>query len=167
MRNLAIGIFVATFVLLLFQPLVETTNLFTEKVALDAAVMNSCRAAQKNSLMGSSLRDLNASVQEALFRQYFAESFSKTLGLDIVDKISSPMLFRSSDGKSKWGQMTVALEWLEEESDDFDARVVTKVNVKVETPYAFKTDILKRAVGKPGHRYVLKEETTFVLQVVN
>jgi len=172
MKNMAIGIFVVILVMSFMQPLLEVSNLLKEKVTLGAAILNSCRAARNNAIAsvdyyGSewNMGDMNAYIDEEEFRRFFAEAFAETLHLDdSVDATVNPMIFRANE---RWNEITVWV-WLDyEDSGDFENRGITRATVEVETPYLFQTSLLQRAAAASSVVYDIREETVFLVQIIN
>ena len=173
MKNMMVGILIVMLMAALAQPLIEFSIVINESVALDAAVLNSCRAARNNALAsadyygsGQILGDLNACIEEDEFRRYFAEAFSETLGVGIVDSSANPMRFGENE---RWNNITI---WVDFEYDDggFDGRGVSRATIEAETPYKFRTSLLRSASTLSGGTYNLGERgapMTFIVQIVN
>ena len=179
MRNMAIGIFVSFLIIALLQPLIEASNLMKDKVVLGSAILNSCRAARNNALStvdyyvydGEELiiGNLSAFLEEKEFCAFFAEAFCETLGVDLIGPSENPMIF---DGNGLWNKITVDIE-LEfdkgayPDTEQFENRGVGKVIVNVETPYLFRTSLLKTFVEITGGEYTIKETRVFLVQIIN
>ena len=173
MKNMMIGILIVILMAALAQPLIEFSIVINECVALDAAVLNSCRAARNNALASAEyygseqiLGDLNAYIDGDEFRRFFAEAFSETLGVGIIDASANPMRFGEND---RWNKITV---WVDFDYDDgaFDSRGVSKATIEVETPYKFRTGLLRSASAVSGGTYNLGERgapMTFIVQIIN
>ncbi|GHU50708.1 hypothetical protein AGMMS49975_02280 [Clostridia bacterium] len=162
MKSAVYAIFAAFVTIAFLQPLIETANLLTEKVRLDSALLNSCRAARYNSLVDERMRDLNAEIEEDIFKEYFAEAFSQTLKLNILSPESGKMAFSSSHG-GRYEKITVALSI--SPSEDFGGRSVAVAELDLSTPYVFQTALLRRVAS--GSAYQINERRLFKIQVVN
>ena len=153
------------------QPLIEVSNVLKEKVTLGAAIMNSCRAARNNALTSvnyyssdRNMGDLNAFIDEGEFRRFFAEAFSETLGVGIIDSAANPMEFGASE---RWGAITVDVRLDYDESGDFENRGRSTATVEVETPYVFRTSLLQKASASSEVAYNITETRVFSVQIIN
>jgi len=174
MKSMIIGILAVFLVAALTQPLVEFAVVINESVALDSAIMNSCRAARNNALASVDyyysdriIGDLNASIEEDMFRRFFAEAFSETLGVSIIDASANPMRFGENE---RWNATTVWVDYDYDESGAFGSRGISSVTVEVETPYKFRTSLLQIAAVATGGTYNLGQRgapMTFFVQIVN
>ena len=177
MKNMVIGIFLVFIMLALAQPFVEFSSLLTDKVTLDAAVLNSSRAARNDALQAryiesmSYLGDLDANIIESLFRESFAEAFSKTLGVNLIESKVNRMVFSGND---RWNEITIDLTIDFEESDLHGHTVIDRaiVGIEVDTAYVYRTSLLAMMAAATGdtHRVNIgarSEPFVFTVQIVN
>lgn len=175
MKNMIIGIFVVVLAAAFAQPLIEFSNMLKEKVTLGAAILNSCRAARNNALAsvdyydsGLNMGDMNAYIKEDAFRYFFAEAFSETLGVAIIDSSANPMRF---GGSERWNEITVRVDLEYDDTSDlglgFSGRGMSRATVTLETPYVFRTSLLQQAATASGEAYNIDETRVFVVQIVN
>ena len=174
MKNMMIGILIAILIAAFSQPLIEFMFVINESVALDSAVRNSCRAARNNALASFEyyssdlvMGDLNAYIEGEEFRRFFAEAFSETLGVGIIDASSNPMKFEENE---RWNKITVWVDYDYGDSGEFEGRGVSKATIEVETPYKFRTSLLQIAAEVSAGTYNLGERgapVTFFVQIVN
>ena len=171
MKNMVIGILVALLASAFIQPLIEVSNVLKEKVALGAAILNSCRAARNNALASvnyydsdRNMGDLNAYIDIVEFRRFFAEAFSETLGVGVIDSTVNPMRFGAS---ARWDEITVDISLDYEDSGDFENRGVSGAVVAAETRYLFRTGLLQRAASASGASHSIHETRTFSVQIIN
>ena len=64
------------------QPVGELANILKEKVVLNAALLNSCRAARNNAVSIWHMMNLEAYINQADFIQLYSDAFSESLDLD-------------------------------------------------------------------------------------
>ena len=176
MKNMVVGILVVFLVAAFTQPLIEFSNILKDKVMLNAAIRNSCRAARNNALAstdysdssGPNMGDMNACIKENDFRRFFAEAFSATLGIEVVDSKVNPMKFKA--GKY-WNEITVRIDLEYDDISDYDfnfsGRGASMVTVELKTPYLFWTKLLKSAVKASDKVYSINETTVFLVQIMN
>jgi len=172
MKNMVIGIFVLFLAVAFLQPLIEVSNVLKEKVTLGAAILNSCRAARNNALASvdyddyhdMNMGDLNAFIEEDEFRRFFAEAFSETLGVDILDLGAGPIRFRANE---RWNEITVSVYLGYDDSGGFENRGMGEATVELETPYLFRTSLLQMAAASSGLAYSLNETRSFSVQIIN
>ncbi|MCL2048459.1 MAG: hypothetical protein FWG87_07000 [Defluviitaleaceae bacterium] len=166
MRSIAVAILVIVLLVAILQPLIETSNVLKEKVTLGAAILNSCRAARSNALNDEDMRDLNAYINETMFKQYFAEAFCETLELDLISPIGAgDLVFSSPSGR--WGVITVSLQ-LDSPSDlYFSGREVIKADISLSTPYVFRMSLLRETAGLLPSAFMITETRGFEVQIIN
>lgn len=174
MKNMIIGILVVILIAAFIQPLMEFSNVLKEKVTLGAAILNSCRAARNNALASvdyydsfRNIGDLNAYIEEDEFRRFFAEAFSQTLRVDVIDNSVNPMRFR---GNEYWNEITVWVDFeydTAEHKSDFSGRSISKATVEAETPYLFRTALLQAAASASRVEYKIEEKAFFLVQIIN
>ena len=183
MKTTIIGIFVTVLTLMLLQPLLEIANVLKEKVTLGTAILNSCRAARNNAIASfddyfdgysgdHKIGDLNAYIDEDMFREFFTEAFAETLRLNKTYSSGGEIRFDSTDGR--WGRITVFLSWDYDDTNTFDydftGRMMNSVTIRIETPYVFRTGLLQTVVGAAGYAggsYNITETRTFIVQIIN
>ena len=168
-KSVAVIILVVFLLNGIIQPLIETSNVLKEKIALGAAILSSCRAARNNALMDDYMRDLNANIDEAAFKQYFAEAFCQTLELDLISPAGGgDMVFSSSSGRFE--PITVSLTLNAPTDLYFTEREVITAQIALSTPYVFRTSLLKQAFSAmppASHRFLVTETRVFEVQIIN
>jgi hypothetical protein len=122
-------------------------------------------------ISGMSLGDLNASIDQGEFRRLYADVFSATLGVDVIDSSGpGPILFA---GNERWGPISVGIEWDEGDTSafafDFDGRLMSRARVSLTTPYHFKTGLLREYAGSFGANqgYMISESVSYIAQIIN
>ena len=171
MKGIALSILITMLTAAFLQPLIETANVLKEKIALETAVLNSCRAAKNNSLLevvsddNYGISDLDAYISVERFKAHFARAFADTLNLDETI-YSSHMSFTSPS--NRWNQINV---WVSLDDYDsggrFEGRSVSKIIVRLETNYVFRTNLLQAAVGDGGNSYKITIERPILVQIIN
>ncbi len=167
MKNVAIGAFVVFLAVVLLQPIGEIMNLTKEKINLGTALTNAARSAKDRSLEYEFQINLDAQVNEEKFVRYFSESFEDAMNFTWTNKgqSSSKLVFRSNDGK--YNEFIVELAF-EDEEDLASEQIVTKVEMKAETEYKFKTKYLKLAEDAGEDTPTkLTSERTLILSIKN
>ena len=164
------------------QPLGELANILKEKVVLNAALMNSGRAAHNNALNIWHMMNLEARVNENDFIELFSEAFSRSLNLSHnfirSANVNNTVVFTSNDEDERFNPITVEFSFEHNirysDIDDIDFgdtvyhdRPVTVVTVRMETPYLFRTFLLRQANGVSNDDYLITETRKFLLQVIN
>ncbi len=146
------------------EPLVEFLNVYRERIVLGSALTNAARAAKNRSLVYESQRQLDAKVDQDRFVDLFSESFEDAMQLRLEKRDGHTLSFSSMDGK--YNDFTVTLEF--EETTDYSKRTISKVTVRAESDYKFKTKYLKLTddAGKDV-AYKLIEERKLLLSVKN
>jgi uncharacterized protein YueI len=164
MRNIALGLLMVVLLSIFIEPLVEFLNVYRERIVLGSALTNAARAAKNRSLVYESQRQLDAKVDEDRFVDLFSESFEDAMQLRLEKRDGHMLSFSSMDGK--YNNFTVTLEF--EETTDYSERTISKVTVRAESDYKFKTKYLKLAddAGKDV-AYKLIEERKLLLSVKN
>ena len=182
MRSTAIGILIVLLSVTFLQPMIETANVFKEKVALGAAILNCCRAAFNYALVddvfddgiGSS-RDLDAVIDKEKFVDYFANAFGKTFDITLASQIPSGDSFsiRFSAGE-RWNEIEIQLDFEDMAltgSNDWGYDLGYNeaiLNVTLETPYVFRTKLLQQAMAAlPPTDFNITESRQFVVRVIN
>jgi len=165
MKNMIIGIFTAIMLLIFLQPITEFANILKEKVTLDAAVLNACRAARNNALLATDMRDLNAGIDGELFIAYFSIAFMETLNLESLYSSGGEHRFKSLD--SRWNPIIVRIDHERNNSDDINGRMVSKAVIQVETTYIFRTSLFKMVYDVSGNNLSLIETRQFIIQIIN
>lgn len=174
MKNMMISILTALLIMAFAQPLLEYSNVLKEKVTLGAAILNSCRSARNNSIVSvdyfdsdMTIGDMNAYIDEDEFRHFFAEAFSDTLRVDVIDEKSNPMRFRAN---KFWNEITVNVDIENDISDyhpRFSGRSMSKVTVEVRTLYLFRTGLLQAAANTSRVEYPIAGKKVFLVQIIN
>lgn len=165
MRSIAIGFLLVIMLSVLLEPMAELVNVMREKIVLGTAITNACRAAKDRSLQYERLRGLDAEVNPALFKDYFAEAFEDVMNLRLVSSSGQTMIFTSEDGK--YHDFSVELEFIES-MDPYTEQTITEVSVKAEAAYKFKTKYLKLAeAASQDVGFLLRVERKLLLSVKN
>ncbi|MCL2146651.1 MAG: hypothetical protein FWH52_02475 [Synergistaceae bacterium] len=167
MKGIAIAILIVLLLGVVIQPLIETSNVLKEKVTLGAAILSSCRAARGNALMDERMRDLNANIDEDIFKHYFAEAFSETLGvyLSSPSGLHGRMEFTSPSGR--WDQITVDLTLQSPHEIYFSGHEVIQAEIYLSTPYVFRTPLLRDAAALLPNSFEITETRNFEAQIIN
>ena len=165
MRKIISVILIVILAAVIIQPLIETANVLKESLTLDAAIENSCRAAQNNSLVYEELGNQNASIDKDAFREGFSEAFEDTLGLTRLD--SRDNLFSFTSSSRRWHQIDVTIDMAPVINDGLVDLRVNMVTVNIDTPYVFRTALLKAAVGEKTENFRIRLERRFVVQVTS
>ncbi len=148
----------------IIEPLVEIANVMREKIIIGTALTNSCRAAHDRSLAYSKRRDADAETDSENFKYYFSEAFEAAMNVTRVPTIGDTLSFTSND--DKYNKFTVSLN-IANITDSYTDRSITKVNVKAESIYRFKTKFLKLATDTSRIDYNLTSERMLLLRVRN
>lgn len=165
MKNIAIGILLVIFLSIIVEPLVEMAIVFKENVVLSTAINNACRVAKDRSLAYDSLRGLDAEVDEAKFKEYFSDAFESAMDLSLLTSDGDTLKFKSND--SNYNDFQVILNFSTVTNYETE-QLVTKVEIKAESTYKFKTRYLKlaEAAGEDVD-YKLISERSYLLSVKN
>jgi hypothetical protein len=150
---------------IVLTPLVETFLLGREKLTLSATIYNSFRAARQASYSYIDMRRIDAIVDEEIFKRTFAETFAKTYDMDCVDENANPLRFKSYD--DVYNDFEITLDFNEKSMPGDGDSTFTEVNIRVETEYNFKTKYLQEIDILSADPYLLADERTFNMQVVN
>ena len=175
MRNMAVGILIVVLIAAFIQPLIEIANVLKEKVTLGAAILNSCRAARNSALAsgdyysgGENMGDLNAFLDEDRFRSFFAEAFSETLGVDIVGMSANTIHFAAN---ARWDSIDVRIDLEYDDASNFglafSGRGVSRATIQANSPYVFRTGILRSMADASGGGYRIEEKKVFLVQMIN
>ncbi|MDR0570232.1 MAG: hypothetical protein LBG71_03295 [Clostridiales Family XIII bacterium] len=165
MKNTVIALLLVIIAVAFTQPLVETLNVVKEKVTLDAALKNACRAARHNALSEARLGDLDAKVEEDGFTEHLKKAFAETL--DLVPTVSAGGQLRFTSPRGRWNEISLSVTQIHDESDAFDERGVTKTMLELETPYVFRTALLKKAAALTSKAFVIKGKYNFLSMDIN
>jgi hypothetical protein len=156
-----------------FQVILETANVMKNKVAIDTAIMNSCRAARNVALkdgisvgedesLDDSIANKNAVIDEAVFREEFADTFAGTFDLEYTLTGAGEIVFTSSS--ANWNGMNVSFDYAEVIIND---RTVTDVTVNLSTPYKFQTGLLGTVGDAMESDFEITASHEFRIQIVN
>jgi hypothetical protein len=165
MKSIAVIILIVVLTAVFLHPLIETSNLLKEKIILDSAILNSCRSARNNSLVYDSLSNLQGFIDADVFKEQFSIAFAESLELTPLDLTGSRLSFTSPS--ARWDRIDVRIDVELIPDDLFEGRGKSIASVSVETPYVFRTSLLKAAVGEIGQDFKIKQERRFVVQVIN
>ena len=161
------------------QPIGELANILKEKVVLNSALLNSCRAAQNNAINTWYLMNLDAYINEGDFMQLFSDAFSQSLNLthnyDRNTTIDNRVTFTSNDGRfnpiiMEFDLRNTTFDELGDEDLSITGvhnRPVTLVTVTMETPYLFRTYWLRQANGALNDDYLITDARRFLIQIIN
>ncbi|MDR2711600.1 MAG: hypothetical protein LBB91_00615 [Clostridiales bacterium] len=179
MRSTAIGILVVFLSVAFLQPMIETANVFKEKVALGAAIRNCCRAASNYALVDDvyvdwdrgSRPNLDAVIDKEKFAEYFAEAFGNTFEIGSPDIIGDfdTLIFPESE---RWDNIRIELDFEDMaglSSTDYDlgynAAILT---IELTTPYVFRTKLMQQAMGSlDKYDFTISENRKFMVKVIN
>lgn len=162
MRNFAIGILLVILLSIVIEPLVEMMEIGREKVILSTTLNNACRATVL-SLEYEKLRDLDAKIEVENFVDKFSEVFQEAMNLSELNRNNNIITFTSNDGK--YNNIIVEVN-IEQGVDPFTDQEVSKVRLKAESVYKFKTKYLKQVAGSVPD-YSLHSERIYVFSVKN
>lgn len=168
MKNIAIGILVVLVASILLEPLAEVVNVAREKVILNSALYNACRAAEDQSREYTLMRDLDSKVDEERFREYFAEAFESALNVELESSSSGDTLIFRPNNPDQYSDFEVNLNFDQKEDDQGTGRIITAVTVTAKSTYKFKTKYLK-LVSDAGKdvEYELVSEQNYTMSVTN
>ena len=169
---------------LLLQPLSEFIHLCKEKITLNAALINSSRAAQVNALNIYRMRDLGYDdpaatsgefVLSVEFINFFVGAFSTSLSLTAQTPTGNTAKF---DANGRFDEITVEFTFddttYDALSDDYYTtadtehdRPVTFITAEMKTPYVFRTYWLDLANSVLPDKYKLTSTHRFLVQIIN
>lgn len=165
MRNIAIGILVIVIASILLQPLLELSNVFREKLAVNTALSNAYRAAKDRSLNVEELGNLNALTDETRFKDYFAEAFEDAMNLTLDNKSGDTLTFKSNSSQYNGFKVTVDFE---NKLDSPTGQQVTIIELEAVSEYKFKTKYLKLAEdSNPDVGFQIIGKREFTVSVKN
>jgi len=145
----------------------EFANILKEKLALNAALVNSCRAAHSNSLSIWHMMNMDAHVGADDFMRLFSDAFASSLDLshnfNKSANTDNRVVFVSNAGR--FNEITVAFEY--SDAADNHGRPVTLVCVSLQTPYMFRTYWLSLVNGVSNDDYLLTDKREFIVQIIN
>ena len=175
MRWPAVLVLIVVLLSAAIQPVGEFVNILREKVVLNSALMNACRAARDNSLNIWYMMNLDAHVNEDEFVSEFSRAFAKSLNLAAINRVGNELEFISNDGRFNVISITFDMEYTTYEELDDDSlgvtdnhdRPVTLVTARMETPYKFRTYWMKQANGVSNDRYRLTATRKVLMQIIN
>jgi len=186
MKSTAIGILVVFLSVAFLQPMIETANVFKEKVALGAAILNCCRAACNYALVDDVYLDwdrgsrpnLDAVIDKEKFAEYFAEAFGNTfdIGSPVIIGDVLEIIFPKSE---RWDEIKIRLSFEDmvdvDLTDFYDLGYDLGYNeatleITLTTPYVFRTKLLQQVMeASPltADEFVLTENKQFFVRVIN
>ncbi|MCI3920622.1 hypothetical protein MO973_10295 [Paenibacillus sp. TRM 82003] len=165
MKQIAIGMLTVLLLSVLIEPLVEIANVMREKILLGTALTNAGRAARDRSLVYERMRDRDAEIDEALFREYFAEAFEDAMNVSRTTEDDESIAFASNDGK--YHPFLVTLD-IDTTTDPITGQRTSEVRAKAESTYKFKTKFLRLMHdGMGGADYELTSERLLVVRIRN
>lgn len=165
MREFSIVILVCILISIILEPLIEIVEITREKAIISSAMLNACRASKTQSIDYLDKRDLQATVDNDKFYEYFATAFED--GLDVVrtSSLGNTMVFRSFDGKLNDIEVQIELQ----QQTLYDDQRITKVNVIATTQYKYKTKYLKLVEEKSSTLtdHIIKCEQGYIVSIIN
>jgi hypothetical protein len=185
MRSFAVMFLIVFLAAVFLQPMIETVNIFKDKIALGAAIQNSCRAASNLALTDDSIdlngefegmRNLDAQIDPNNFAIYFAEAFGETFniaqdGSSIVSGNTVSMKFSAG---GRWDKINIQLEFQDTASIDSSGLGYNVgyneaiLDISLSTPYVFRTNLLQQVMRTLStSNYILTEKKRFVVRVIN
>ena len=176
MRSTAVGILIVFLSVVFLQPMLETANVLKDKVALGAAILNSCRAASSRALTDEDRRDLDAVTDKAKFAEYFAEAFSDTFNtaLEGMPSVSGDTVSMRFSACERWDRIDILLEFQDKASIDssgmgYDLGYNEAIlDISLTTPYVFRTHLLQQVMNAlPANIFIITENRRFVVRVIN
>ncbi|MGG4554465.1 hypothetical protein [Paenibacillus humicus] len=167
MKNIAIAMLLLLLLSVLLEPMVELMYLGKEKIVLGTALGNAARSAKDRSLIYEFHRDLDASVDEEKFVEYFAEAFGDALKLTWTNQGLSTRELTFASANGKYNDFTVTVEF-KEEMNEATGQLVTEVELKAQSEYKFQTKYLQLAEDAGQDvAYQLESERMLILSVKN
>lgn len=165
MRNIAWAMAILVFLSFLIIPMIEILNVTREKIALNTALTNAIRVAKDRSLSFEKQRKLDAEIEQNKFVQYFSEAFGTAM--KITAKPISGNVLEFTSNNAQYNDFTVTL-YFDIYNDSTTEALVTKVEVKAEADYKFKTKYLQMTndAGKDVG-FKLTGESTHIISVKN
>ena len=159
MKVMLYSILVAFLLYVIGTPLVEVFLLGRDKMLLSATLYNSFRAAKEASYSYLSMRDVDAVVDEEVFRQSFADTFAVSYGMECKD-YDTPLKLTSPD--NSFNAFEIQIDFDNDLADDNSQIVI--VTVTAVSIYKFRTRLM-RAFAADTTR--LSEGRTFTMKVTN
>jgi len=147
--------------------MVEAFILGRDKVLLSSTIYNSLRAAEEASYSYRFMRDVDAVVDEKVFRNCFADTFATSYDMSCVD-YENPLRFTSSD--NAFNDFVVVIDFPLAEHLVAPAEggaLVTKVTVTVESKYRFRTGLMRFMNGLTADPFILRAEREYTMKVTN
>ena len=174
MKTFAFGLFIVVLSMVMSQPWIEMYNMVKDKITLDAAILSACRVAARHALdedyynTDVNFGDLNANVDEDEFKYYFADAFEKTLNVDRSASSSGEITFTPRD--RHWKDIKIMLDFHYNDGA-FTGRKVTKVIIKLETKYSFRTPLMSSIATSLAHvselEFIMGINRPYVIQIIN
>lgn len=165
MRLVAYGLLLIVLLPVIIEPLVEVSYVLKEKIAIGSAISNASRSAKNRSLIMEDMRNLDARVDQDLFKDYFAEAFADALNLTKSQAVGNTLTFVAND--AKYDDFVVILNFANK-TDSMSGRVVSEVHVEAKTTYKYKTAYLRMADNAFGlSNYELVSERMLLLEIRN
>lgn len=147
MRSFAYTILFVILLAILIEPMVEMAIILEEKVVLGSAISSSCLAAKSESLMYEHMIEMDAVIDQVEFISQFSNNFSKIMDATCVSATASRMVFKDNDVTNK--NYTIDVDILQR-VEPLTQKIVTDLEIHVETNYVYKTKYLKEADSSVG-----------------
>lgn len=147
---------------IIITPLLEVFNVGRERILLGSAIYNSFRAASDNGYDYSNMRDIDAVLDEDVFKQTFAETFAVSYDMICSGTSGNTLVFTNSD---KYEDFYVDMSFVTEDHmpDDY---TTTNVTVTAKSQYRFKTAYME-LISSTLSPFELSATRTFTIQVIN
>jgi len=161
------------------QPIGEFANILREKVVLNAALINSGRAARNNAISIWHMMNFEAYINEADYIQLFSDALSESLDLshDYNRNTNTDNRVTYASNNDRFNDITIHFAFQNttysglNDADigitNYHDRPVTLVTVTMETPYLFRTFWLRSLNGISNDDYLLMDTRKFLVQIVN
>lgn len=168
MKGLAYSILGIIFLANLIQPLTEMAEACRQKVVISSALNNSFRAARDRCITEESLKNLDAEVDVDLFYEYFSEALCDSLYLSESGRsIGTSGYLEFNPWNDLFNSIRVEID-IDDASDFYDDKEMTRITLHAETDYKFKIGALKLLEDKTKYsNYTLEFDRTYLLLVKN
>jgi len=176
MRSIALVILIIFLSAAFMQPMLETANVYKEKIALGAAILNSCRAASNRALIDEDMRNMDAVIDRLSFAEYFAEAFGDTFDIVLESPpiITGDTVSMSFNTSERWARIGILLKfqdmaYIDSSGSGYDLGYNEAVlDISLTTPYIFRTKLLRQAMNAiAATDYTITENRRFIVRVIN
>lgn len=168
MRQIAYTVLGVILIASFLQPLTEMVEACRKKVVISAALHNSFRAARDRSLTEESIRALDAEVDTELFFDYFSEAFCDSLNFSEARRSEGTSGYIEFESYNEmFNDIKVEID-IDDSSDWYEDKEVTRVTLHTETDYKFNIGSLKLLNDLSKYsNYKLEFDNTYLLLVKN